>query len=45
MMKYELVDVSDNQNFKHWLKFLPGFLIFLQGFRGKWKMSLTLNTR
>lgn len=27
MMAYESAGVSDKQNCKHWLKFMPGFLI------------------
>lgn len=39
MMKYELAGVSDKRNLKQWLKLLPGFLISLQGYRGKRKVS------
>lgn len=40
MMAYESAGVSDKQNCKHWLKFMPGFLISLQGFRDKNEFSL-----
>lgn len=38
---YEFLDVSDKLNFKHCLKFMLGFLISLQGFQSKRKMSLS----
>jgi len=41
MMEDEPADASDKQNFRHWLKFMTGFLISVQAFRGKRKMGLT----
>lgn len=40
-LNFEFSDVSDKLNFKRCLKFMLGFLISLQGFQRKRKMSLT----
>lgn len=39
MMKYEFAGPSDKMNLKLCLKLMPGFLISLQRFRGRTKVS------